>query len=85
MDRNFRKQEKKEQLLQPFHLKQLVLAPPPGYVGTFQEPVIVTKQERTITISGVIQGRILTPQQAVAHLRPLVESEHDHEVMEMKP
>ena len=46
-------------------LQRLVLAPPPDVTRSFQEPDVLTEQVQTIVVSGVIQGHILTPQQAV--------------------
>jgi hypothetical protein len=77
-DKNFHKQQKKEQLLQPFHLQQLVLVPEPGSAELLKEQVVLMEQVQTITISGVIQGHILTPQQAVEYLRPRLERANDH-------
>ena len=65
-DKNFH--EKKEQLLQPFRMQRRVLAPLPGYVGTFQEAVELTEQVQTVVISGAICGHIMTPREAVEYL-----------------
>ncbi|GAC1307255.1 MAG: hypothetical protein NVSMB27_45360 [Ktedonobacteraceae bacterium] len=67
-DKNFHR--KKGQLLLPFQIQRLILAPSPEYAGKTpsSEPVVFTEQTQNITIANVIRGRIMTPQEAVAYL-----------------
>lgn len=65
--------QNRELLNEPFHIQRQVMAPPPGYTGTFEESVILTEQTQNITISGVVKGHILSPQEAVEYLHRRLE------------
>lgn len=64
----------KEELKKPLLLERTMLAPPPGTPWPSEEPVSLIEQPQTIHLSGVIQGHLLNPQEAVAYLRKQLEA-----------
>ena len=66
-----------DQNFQPFQMQRLVLAPSPEYAGMIptSDHVLLTEQIQNVTVSNVIRGHIMTPQEAIAFLQErLVES-----------
>jgi len=65
----------RDRLYQPYHIERWVLAPPPGQTRPFLEPVELTPQLTNIVIKNLIQGRIVTPQEAVEYLQARLAAE----------
>jgi hypothetical protein len=61
--------KRSDRLYEPYHIERWVLAPPPGQTRPFLEPVELTPQLKNIVIKNLIQGHIVTPQEAVEYLR----------------